>query len=165
MTAVKISQSVRERLAFLENERGQLTPDMVVHDARAEDSPLHELFDWDMEKAAMGHWLWTARTIINSVKVAVTTEHHTFQAVVYVRDPSMGPKEQGYISIAALRKDPVQARETVRVEFLRAESALSRAREVAIALNLEDEIDELVIRLSGLRERLADQSKGEHNVA
>jgi len=112
------------------------------------------LFEWDTAKAAYKFLLWQARTVIQSVKlVASTVEKTQIQAPYYVRDTSAG-KEQGYVSVLTLQKDPEQARESLRLEFGRAESALTRAKALAAALNMEDEIDALIIQLTGLRERV-----------
>lgn len=159
MTDIKITKEVNERLAALENEHGQLTPALVVEDAKQKDSPLHGLFDWNLKSAAQKYWLHTARTIIHSVKVVVTTETVTLHAPHYVRDPSVPHKEQGYVSIAQLQKDPVAARESLRVEFGRAASALTRARTLASVLNLEDEVEALIARVMGLRDRVEKDAK------
>jgi hypothetical protein len=151
MTDIKITEEVRTRLAWLENAHGQLTPDVVLEDARKKNSPLHPLFEWDMKKAALQYLLWRARCVIHSVKMSVTTEAITLRSPVYVRDPSIPGNEQGYISVTALRKDPIQARLSIRLEFSRAESALTRAKAIAAALNMEEDIAALLQRLMGLR--------------
>lgn len=148
---IKISDAVRERIHTLQNEHGQLTPAVVVADAKNPESPLHRMFDWNVESAAEKHWLNTARRIIVSVKVVITTETVTFKAPMMVRDPSVPPKEQGYVSLVALQKDATAARASVLSEFGRAESALTRARNLASVLNLSDEIEALILRLTGLR--------------
>jgi hypothetical protein len=156
MTDIKISLEVRAHLQTLENERGQLTPAVVVADAKRPESPLHALFEWDVEAAARKYWLHQARVIIHSVRLVSSSETVTIAAPYYVRDPTMPGGEQGYVSVAELRKSPEQARESVRLEFGRAESALLRARSVADALNMSEEIDQLMKQLLGLRERLED---------
>ena len=159
MTDIKITPAIKARLAELENEHGQLTPSIVVDDAKQKDSPLHGLFDWNLKSAAHKHWLHTARVIIHSVKVVVTTETVTIKAPHYVRDPSVPPKEQGYISVAQLQKDPVAARESLRLEFGRAASALTRARTLASVLNLQEEVEALIARVMGLRDRIEKDAK------
>lgn len=154
MTEVTITPEVKSRLAALENEHGQLTPSLVVADARQKDSPLHAMFDWNIKEAAEKWWLQQARTIIRSVKLVITTENIAVHTPHYVRDPSVGGKEQGYISVAQLQRDPIAARASLKLEFGRAESALNRARSLASVLNLEDEIDLLLVRVSGLREQV-----------
>lgn len=154
----KITPEVKARLAMLENERGQLTPTIVVEDAKRKESPLHDLFDWNVKEAAEKWWLEQARTIIRSVKVVITDEHITVKTPHYVRDPNAKGKEQGYVSVAQLQRDPVAARESLVLECGRAESAMARARGLAKVLNLEDEVDLIITRVSGLREKVEESS-------
>jgi hypothetical protein len=146
-----ITPAVQARLSLLENEHGQLTPAIVVADAKDETSPLHALFDWDVTDAAEKWWLAQARQIIRSVKLVITTEEVTVKTPHYVRDPSVPPDAQGYISIARLQRDPVAAKQSLLLEFNRAQSALLRARSLAVVLGLEDEIDHLIERLTYAR--------------
>lgn len=152
---MKITEDVRTRLADLETN-GRLTPEAVVEDARDEHSPLHDFFEWDDSEASHQYRLWQARTVIKSVNlVTVTSDKITIKAPFYVRDPSALHKEQGYVSVLELKKDPIQARESLRLEFGRAESALVRAQNVASALGLEDEIAHMIARLVAIRESIA----------
>lgn len=156
MTTVRITQPVRERLAQLEQTHGRLTPNVVVNDAKQKKSPLHDLFPWDVEEAAQKYWLHRAREIIQSVRlVSSNTETVRVDAPFYVRDPSLPPAEQGYVSVATLQRDPQQARESLRLEFARVEGALARARSIAVALNLESEIEDLIERVVRIRDLAA----------
>lgn len=147
----KITDAVRTRLAELERD-GRLTPADVVEDAKNDDSPLHKLFEWDTDKAAYNNWLHTARVIIKSVRyIPVEETVTTIRAPQYVRDPDAAPKSQGYISVGELRSDPVTARASLRLEFGRVESALGRARSVAVALGLEQEIEALIAHVVRVR--------------
>lgn len=155
MSDPKITPEVRARLAMLENEHGQITPAMVVEDAKQKDSPLHGLFDWNVKSAAMKYWIHQARTIIHSVRlVSSLVETVTLKTPHYVRDPSVPRGEQGYVSVAQLQKDPERARESLRIEFSRAEGALTRARALAAALDLEEEVELLLMGVSGLRQQM-----------
>ncbi len=158
VTPMKVTSAVRERVVALQDENGRLTPAMLVEDARDPNSPLHRLFDWDDASAAEKQRLHTARQILVSVKVVVVTEHVSFKAPLMLRDPASPPREQGYVSLVALQKDAVAARAAMLTEFHRAESALSRARNVASVLNLSDEIEALIMRLTGLREVIAGEA-------
>lgn len=151
-----ISQSKREeiraRLSELEAAGGgRLTPDAVVKDAKSPDSPLHGCFEWNVKKAAHAHWLEQARALITSVMVVTRTEKSTVSTVFYVRDPSAGPVEQGYVSVETVRSDADMAREVLVREFSVAGSALTRARNLAKVLALEDEVEQLISGVDRLR--------------
>lgn len=157
MRTMVITDEVKQRITWLETERGHVTPTAIVEDAASSTSPLHPLFEWDDTIAAAKYRLYQARTVLQRLTITITTEHLTIDAPMYVRDPSLAFDQQGYVSVAQLRADPVQARASVLLEFGRAESALTRARAVAVALHLEDDIDDLVARLTGIRAQLRDE--------
>lgn len=150
---------IRERLALIEKANGgRLTPDAVVKDARRKDSPLHGCFEWDLKKAAAAHWLDQARDLITSVRVTVQTTHTQVKSVFYVRDPSAGNGEQGYVSIKTLRSDKGLARDAIVAEFTRVADALRRARELAAALDAGEEVETLIKSVVGLRQRFIGES-------
>ena len=60
--------------------RGSITPTIIVEAARDEESPLHQIFDWDDEVAAEQWRLHSARHMLNHLVVRVamsdgTNEH------------------------------------------------------------------------------------------
>jgi hypothetical protein len=151
---VHITPAIRERLRALESETGTITPEALVDDARADDSPLHELFEWDNSVAAEKFRLHQARVVLKSVRyIEGQSEHITLDRPFYVRDPSMPANEQGYVSVLALQKDPVSARQSLRLEFSRVEGALSRARAVAGVLGLQDEVEHLIAQVTRVKEQ------------
>ena len=135
---------------------GVLRPFDVVQDARQPDSPLHELFEWDVEEAAQEHWMHTARRIIASVKVNITTETIVLKAPAYVRDPRLHGREQGYLETIKIRTEHEIAKEVLAGEVQNVISALRRARNVAAALDMESEIDRLMEEFLDMRMRLKD---------
>jgi len=139
-----------ERIAAAND--GRLTPDAVVADARNSNSPLHHLFEWDVDKAAEQHWLSTARKIISSVEVVVKHEHISVKAPAYVRDPGAGEREQGYVSTAVLRRNGDIARESLISEIQKVADLLRRAEHVAAVLGLGGEVRKLINAVIGVRE-------------
>ena len=153
-TQAERQAAVRERIdmiALMHN--GKVTPEAVLEDAKDPASPLHGEFDWDQERAAHRYWLERARQIIRSVRVEIETQEVKVSTIAYVRDPSATYDDQGYVAVTVLRKDPDQAREALAYECERAKSALRRAREVAVALDLEAEVDDLLGRVDAMIER------------
>jgi hypothetical protein len=67
--------SIRDELDALADEDGLIHPQDVVEWARSHpDSELYQKFEWDLDKAAMAHWLYTARRLI-SVYVVYDNTH------------------------------------------------------------------------------------------
>ena len=130
---------------------GHTTAAAILADAKLPDSPLHVLYDWDVEKAAEAHWLARTRAIIRLVRYVVHTEKQTITLPRYVRDPEQPQRDQGYATLDRLREDPPVARRALLAELGRVVSALQRARVVAVGLGLADEIEELLSRVSGLQ--------------
>ena len=138
------------------NNGGVLRPSDVVEDARQPDSPLHELFNWDTDEAAYEHWMHTARKIIATVKVNITTDTIVLKAPAYVRDPRLHGREQGYLETIKLRTEHEIAKEVLAGEVQNVISALRRARNVAAALDMESEIDRLMEEFLDMRMRLKE---------
>lgn len=146
---MKLTQEQIDRIHALEDERGQVTADRVVEDARSKSSPLHELFEWDKAKAAAAHWIQQAREIIGAVRVVVTNSTSTVKAPVYVRD--MTADGQGYRNVSALRSDPLQARESLIYTLDVAAGHVRRALDLAGPLGLAGEVDALIEHIVGVQ--------------
>lgn len=165
MSEISVNEQIRDRInQIAARNGGKIRPDDVVEDARDPSSPLHERFQWDVEKAARAHWLDTARELIRAVRVTITTDTTVVSSVAYVRDPSVDADEQGYVSIATLRSDEDLAREAIVYEFARAQGALTRAREVAAALNLKPEVDRLIAGVNRVKAK-AEKRKPENRAS
>jgi len=64
--------AVETELMRIWDQRGELTPALVVEAARPGDSPLHGQFEWDDAVAAELHRQEQARTMIRRVTIKVT---------------------------------------------------------------------------------------------
>jgi flavin-binding protein dodecin len=152
---MKFSPEVAQRINDLADKHdGRITAEMVVADARKKTSPLHGLFEWDIDKAAHQHWLDRARTIIRHVQVNVTVERVKVQSVAYVRDPSVGNREQGYRHIERVSESPEDSEAALAYELSRAEAYMQRAVNVAKALGLESEARDALGKIAGLRKKV-----------
>jgi len=66
---------------------GQIKPEDVISEAQAEDSPIHNSFEWDDTKAAQEHRLWQARQLITyKFKVEGSAEQQFYNVKVTVND-------------------------------------------------------------------------------
>jgi hypothetical protein len=157
MTGEKREQ-IRARLAEIERANGgRLTPAAVVDDARKQSSPLHDQFEWDKTKAAYAHLIRQARELITSVVVIHRTETRTIKSVFYHRDPNASGNEQGYVSIPTLRSDEDSARAALVDAFSAVGDMLRRARELAVVLEMENEVEALLDSVMELRRRVSEQ--------
>jgi hypothetical protein len=146
---MKLTEAQQAHLMSLETEGRRLTPALVVEDAKQKKSPLHDLFEWNTAAAAYQHWLDTAREIIGSVRVVVTTREYSVKAPGYVRD--LDADGQGYQHTSALKRDPATARESLIYTLEVAAGHLRRAYDLSLALGLEAEIDALLTQVAGVQ--------------
>lgn len=154
-----MKHAVIQRLQEIELANGGiLRPSDVVEDAKSPDSPLHDLFDWDVNRAAERHWIDRARQIITSVKVVVSHNKTAVSTVYYVRDPSIESGKQGYVSISSLSEDQSRAKEAVIREFAVAMAALKRAQAVAKSLNIEPSLASVMVRLQDVQAIVAGKA-------
>jgi hypothetical protein len=149
-----VKQTIQDHLIALHRQHGTLTPELVVEDARNEDSPLHDLFEWDPAKAALAHWHGVARALIRNVRVVVVNEDRVIKAPYFVRDPSLPHTQQGYTTVERLRNDADMARDAVADECSRAAAAFRRAQEVATAVGVDDDIEQLLQNTLALGQRV-----------
>jgi len=78
-----VEDTVKEVLIELHNDCGRLTPPLVVDEAKKENSPLHDLFEWDDEKAGHAYRLKQARDLIRRVYVVVVRNNKEVKEHVF----------------------------------------------------------------------------------
>jgi hypothetical protein len=138
---------------------GNITPDIVIADAKNPESPLHSKFDWNLESAALTTWRETAREIIRSVRVVITVENVRYKPVSkkipeFVRNPKSKPNHQGFTRLADMRTDKERALAAMLYEIERIEAAISRAIDIADGLGLVDECVGIRQALAVLKKRV-----------
>lgn len=155
-STVQVKKNVAREIERLAQQNGgRITPDQLIEAARNKNSPLYGEFEWDLKKAAMEHWRNTARRLIRSViTVEVTTEKIEYRVPMFVRDPGAAPK-QGYIHVRVLKTDRELARDALVAEFTRVKTMLSRAKSLALAMEFQDEIEQLESNVNTLIANIA----------
>lgn len=141
---------IQARLMKIEDRDGRLTPESVVRDARNPKSPLHGEFEWNDNKASEAYRLLQARRLIR-VRVEYQLVTHTIRASAFIRDPTAAPREQGYRSVIKLRGERDHAIAALRSEAERAAAHLQRTRDLALALDIESELDSILEEFSTFR--------------
>jgi hypothetical protein len=149
---IRLTQPQVEAIRQLEGADGRLTPQQVVEAARSKDSPLHELFDWNIRSAASKWHLHQARTIIGAVRLQTVTNETVISNPCYVVDRDT--PEAGYRSVTALKKNPASARESLIFTLEVAAGHLRRAYDLSVALSLQHEVMALVEQVTGLQRKV-----------
>lgn len=96
------TEELRQILEDLEDETGFLDLDVVIAEARKPESPLHEYFTWDIEKAAYAYWKVQARVMIKKVNYVETTTHIELKIPKYAGG-SITNNKAGYRSLDKIR--------------------------------------------------------------
>lgn len=129
-----------EEIRRLEDRRGRVTAERLVAAAADPDHPMHEDFEWDNELAGHQYRLDQARQYIAQVRVVVEHSSITVVSPGYLRDLDAHP-EQGYRSTAKLQTDREAAFKSLMYELARLQALVERCREIAVGLELQDELD------------------------
>ena len=150
------SEIIRATLKEIYDEHeGKISPELVVEAAQDPESPLHKLFEWDLEKAAHRWHIRTAQKIL-SYKYTEITETTTITAVAYVRDPRCAYDEGGYVSVEHVKSEKDLARKVLLMECARIDASLERSRELAHFFDLGAEMEEFEGKIEGWREKIRD---------
>jgi hypothetical protein len=149
---MKRQEILNRALNSLEDKDGNLDAHKVLAAAKNARHPLHIGwgFDWDDKSAARKYNLDVARNLIR-LRVRVETSVEIVRCPAYVRNPSREADEPGYRAVSKLRTDRELARESLEAELSRVLSALQRAHAVAVALELAQEFDELLYKVTQLQ--------------
>lgn len=147
---------IAAELRKIETQEGRLTPADVIAAARPPKHPLHSQFEWDDKVAGEQYRIEQARRLIRSVRVMVQVDERTIKAVAYVRDPAADHEDQGYRAIVNLATDEDAARAAIVAAFADAAAHLRRARDLASALGLAAEVDDLIERVASVDSRLRE---------
>lgn len=146
-----ISQDKADFIRSLADADGHIEPSVVVAEARDPKCILHDEFQWGLQDAATAHWIDTAKRLIRFVKVEVTIEDRVFRSVRYVADPAREQKSKRFVDLTIAGRSRAMAREILQAEMERVISAIRRAREIALVLGLDRELDELLADVNRIR--------------
>jgi len=83
-----------------EQNDGLLEPNVVWEAARDPESPIHEEFEWDVEKAAERHWRQRARNLMNHVAVVASYNETAGDGAPAFISVQVATKKRAYVSAA-----------------------------------------------------------------
>lgn len=89
------AESVGAELERIHREYGEVTPPVVVEQARDPENPMHAAFNWDDAAAAHEHRLQQARTLIRAVVVRYEPDREPEPYLVHVTYSDPDGKERG----------------------------------------------------------------------
>lgn len=145
------TKQLRKALADIE-VKGRLTPLAVVDAARDPSSVLHSHFLWDDAEAAHEHRIYQARNLIRGISIVVERSSKQIATVCYVRDPAAEARDQGYVSISRLEKEPDNAKAMLDMELARVDACLERAESLSKVFGIHRQVKTTRRRVAKLRE-------------
>lgn len=150
----KMKAESKRLTEIYEAHGGKLDPEYVIEDARDPESPWHDRFQWDVEKAAREHWLDVARSIIRTITIEYRTVDASELVPAWVRDVRLASDERGYTPTLEIERDSEHARDSMIAEMGRVVAYLRRALAISDALGLRQEALALLDSADALRSRL-----------
>lgn len=105
-------EKLKRVLDQIEKQEGMITPQSVVERARNENSPIHDMFDWNDTSAAEKYRIWQARQYIKDITVEIVGQPSQgfFNVMVSVEDV----KTQGYFSTEKVLSDEVMKKAVLK---------------------------------------------------
>lgn len=144
------AEVIAEHLLKLAGDNGDnLHTKMIVDDAHDPSSPLHPLFEHDVEIAASKWWYVTARSIANSlrlVKVTIVNEERIEQRVPGFIN-LMVDKRYTYVPVRVVARTPHMKDQAIDRLISEAKSFAHKAKELGLFARAVEAIDEELIRL------------------
>ena len=98
---------VKEQLQAIYDAEGDLTPTLVLDQARSEGSPLHKYFEWNDSVAAEKHRLGQAQRLITTVKVVYRDTTGESKKVRQWHAVPTLPKDWGYKPLEEIATDDI----------------------------------------------------------
>ena len=127
-------------LKRLEKKNGDLVVDDIIEEAKSPKSPLHDVFEWDLEKAAYSEWQSTARRLIREYKFIVVTEEVVRYAPEWVSKSDA--KTPTYTRTSIVARDRARSLDTLQDEIARIISACDRSLALADHFKLRARFEE-----------------------
>jgi hypothetical protein len=101
---------LRSELTGIYQQHGELTPQIVVDEARQEDAPLHGRFEWDDSIAGEKYRLEQAARLIRTVRIEYSSpqsDEKRFIRAFSSLYESGEPERQGYAPTEEVLENPI----------------------------------------------------------
>ena len=124
-----MEDKIKELHRLEKKNGGHLLPEKVIEAARAENSPLHDEFEWDDSIAAHKHRIEQAEHLIRRYRITYkdtkAEERQIVRSVGQVPEYSPHPQMRGYFRTSALLAGP-ERKNFLLAEYHRCEGHVQR---------------------------------------
>lgn len=152
MNTVKITQTeLKTAIDEIAKKNGwRTTPNDIVMEASNPDHILHGEFDWDDKSAAHKQRLAHAAYLMRVIEyTGEDVQARPVTAVGYIYDRP----NKVHIPLSVIEHDKVEAHALMLRELEACEGHIRRAQRIADVLHLRDELDELLHKCIGIRQK------------
>jgi hypothetical protein len=129
-------------LERLEKKNGDLVVDDVIEEAKNPNSALHDVFEWDLKKAAHAEWRSTAKRLIREYRFLIVTEEVVRYAPEWVSKSDA--KTPTFTRTNMVKKDKARSLDLLQDEIARIISACDRSLALADHFKLRTKFEELL---------------------
>lgn len=144
------ADSYGKHLAKLLKKTGKITPEEVVSDAKNENTPYHDYFDWDDSVAAFKHRLYQARSILNSIMEVTIVRDDPEPVVIRSFYNVVFSEERAYVAKDLVFSDDDLSRQVVERALREVRAWLDRYRHYralsSLVVALDNAFDNLEVR-------------------
>jgi hypothetical protein len=149
-----VSSDVKLALEAVRDPDGLLRHERMVEAARDPSSPLHQHYTWDAQEALDKCHIAESRALIRRLRIPyVITPVISIRAPAYLPEPT---ESMAWRRISDVEPGSDMARKMVLKELAYVGGVIGRARNIAIALGLRHEIDDLMSAIANFERRLED---------
>jgi hypothetical protein len=99
--------NLRDTLHSIKAKRGELTPEVLLEEARPVNAPAHKFFDWDKDQNAKRWLLHQAHRLIQQVEITYTKADGKVTRVREFHAVKQDNNRYVYESVDDLRQDPI----------------------------------------------------------
>lgn len=136
------AQDAGEHIAQLHAVNDNLYPEDVVESAREDDSPIHELFEWDDDAAAQEYRKDQARLVMRSLTVTVIIEGEEREPRAFVSVQQEG--RYTYTPLKAAMEDEGLREQVIKIALHELQSFRRKYREYRELRKLVSDVGLLV---------------------
>lgn len=137
------AEIVGKEFCKIEKQYGALTSENVLESAKSDDSPLHDIFEWDDTIAANKYRLYQATKLICNLKCEVATdEEKTFVVRAYLNVSEN--KKGSFVNVQSAFENPDSRKLVLERALQELESFKNKYMELSELASVFDAIDLLV---------------------
>lgn len=120
-----------KELERIRGKHGILIPSLVVEESRAEDAPLHKVFQWNDGIAAMNYREWQAAQLIRNIRIVVSDEEVSVTTRAIVNVSTSDNPHRTYVPVAEAIHDETAYEDLLKQAKAEMETFIAKYNQIA----------------------------------